>query len=270
MIFLPRAYRSHMSDPLTLRPKNTIRFSRPPDLTACHTRGISHPAKKFPRAQRSRGESSARLSVVLAVLHPAGERYGPKGWGQDMCSPSYKQTGGQIKRGSPLPPHAGSHLTCLQFFSVTKYAYAEKQGGPHTLLQEDEQAGRERKPHTLENTDLLSHDAFLGHILPNWYHKDVYCCCRFKRGGGNPTVQAAAFGQRHTSHLSFRGSIYTGFSSSAQTFVSTSIHRQNASLGYTQRWLTKLPFYQTGAGLFNKTSRASSFFFSFYNAWQSC
>lgn len=193
MIFLPRAYRSHMSDPLTLRPKNTIRFSRPPDLTACHTRGISHPAKKFPRAQRSRGESSARLSVVLAVLHPAGERYGPKGWGQDMCSPSYKQTGGQIKRGSPLPPHAGSHLTCLQFFSVTKYAYAEKQGGPHTLLQEDEQAGRERKPHTLENTDLLSHDAFLGHILPNWYHKDVYCCCRFKRGGGKPNSTGSSF-----------------------------------------------------------------------------
>ena len=49
------------------------------------------------------------------------------------------------------------------------------------------------------------------------------------------------------------------FSPPAQTFVSTSIHRRNASLGYTQRWLIKLPFYQTGAGLFNKTLHA--FFF---------
>lgn len=59
----------------------------------------------------------------------------------------HRQTGGQIKKklSSPASPRLMLMHNMLTIFCVTKYAYAEKPRGPHTL------------PHAYKDVYLLSH-----------------------------------------------------------------------------------------------------------------
>lgn len=216
--------------------------------------------QKFPWDQRLYSEASARLLILPVLCCCRGKIRGGKGWGQDWCSflcAVNRQEGKE--RGSSQLSHWLTH-NLLTIFSVTKYAHAEKQLGPHTLpLKHEGVRMIFDSMHPPVMTDSWRHNLFCGNTtqVPFIYSTiqktvqelaNITKMCTVSPDFTEQHNKQQFWANTQASHLLILRLCLHRFSSSVQTFVSTSIQRQSALPKDDSQ---KLPFFynQTRAGL---------------------